>query len=327
MKILFFGSSKISVPFLEEIHKSRHSISLVVTTADKPAGRGRKTVPNVVKSKAIELGIDFIQIEKFDDIFFDRFSKLKPDAVVVASFGKIFPGKLFELTDARWFNVHPSLLPKYRGPTPIISTLLNGDRVGGVSIIEVVPEVDKGAIYARVEFEVKADDNLDSLERKSIEFGKPLLVKVLDLAETGKIKSYPQDEKNATFSYKITKDDLKIDWDTSAEKIVNRIRAFSSSPGAYFLWKDLRIKVLKAAALNDSPVNAYPDNIKIDKSGTNNNEKNGLVIAADKKTGILVRCNGNEMVKIELLQPEGKRVMSSVDFINGYRLKAGESFE
>ena len=326
MKILFFGSSEISVPFLEEIHKSRHSISLVVTTADKPAGRGRKTCPNVVKSKAIELGIDFIQIEKFDGIFFERFSMLKPDAVVVASFGKIFTGKLFELTAARWINVHPSLLPKYRGPTPIISTLLNGDRVGGVSIIEVVPEVDKGAIYAQVKFEVEADDNLDSLERKSIEFGKPLLIKVLDLAEIGKIKPYPQDEKNVTFSYKITKDDLKIDWDSSAEKIVNRVRAFSSSPGAYFLWKGLRIKVLKAAVLNDSQVNTYQDNFKIDKSGTNK-KKNGLVIAADKKTGILVRCNGNEMVKIELLQPEGKRVMSSVDFINGYRLGAGESFE
>lgn len=119
--------------------------------------------------------------------------------MVVASFGKIFPEKLFELTAARWFNVHPSLLPKYRGPTPIISTLLNGDRVGGVSIIEVVPEVDKGAIYAQVKFEVETDDNLDSLERKSIEIGKPLLVKVLDLAEIGKIKPYPQDEKKCYF--------------------------------------------------------------------------------------------------------------------------------
>ncbi|MFA5014481.1 MAG: methionyl-tRNA formyltransferase [Actinomycetota bacterium] len=327
MKILFFGSSEFSVPFLEEINKSKHNVSLVVTTADKPAGRGRKTAPNVVKSKAIELGLDFIQIEKFDDSFFDRFTGLELDAVVVASFGKIFPGKLFELTDALWFNVHPSLLPKYRGPTPIISTLLNGDKVGGVSIIEVIPEVDKGGIYEQVKFGVEIDDNLDSLERKSVEFGKLLLIKVLDLAEIEKIKPYPQDEKNATFSYKITKDDLKIGWDSSAEKIVNRIRAFSPKPGAYFLWKGLRIKILKAAVLNGSPVNAYQDNFKIDKSRIDKNKKNGLVLAADKKTGILVRCNNNETVKIELLQPQGKKTMSSVDFINGYRLEAGESFE
>lgn len=327
MKILFFGSSGFSVPFLEEIYKSKHNVSLVVTTADKPAGRGRKTAPNVVKNKAIELGLDFIQIEKFDDSFFDRFTRLEHDAIVVASFGKIFPVKLFELADALWFNVHPSLLPKYRGPTPIISTLLNGDKVGGVSIIEVVPEVDKGGIYEQVKFGVEIDDNLDSLERKSVELGKLLLIKVLDLAEAGKIKPYPQDEKNATFSYKITKDDLKIDWDSSAEKIVSRIKAFSSKPGAYFLWKGLRIKVLRAIVLDGSQVNTYPDNFKLDKSRIDKNKKNGLVLAADKKTGILVRCNNNEAVKIELLQPQGKKTMSSIDFINGYRLGAGESFE
>lgn len=327
MKILFFGSSGFSVPFLEEIYKSKHKISLVVTTADKPAGRGRKTTPNAVKSKAIELGLDFIQIEKFDDSFFDRVAGLEPDAVVVASFGKIFPGKLFKLTDARWFNVHPSLLPKYRGPTPIISTLLNGERVGGVSIIEVVPEVDKGGIYEQVKFGIEADDDMGSLERKAVELGKPLLIKVLDLSEAGKIAPYPQDEENATFSYKITKDDLKIDWDSSAENIVNRVRAFSPGPGAYFFWKGSRIKVLKAVISNGLPVNTYQDDSSIVKSGTSKNKKNGLVLAADKKAGIFVRCNGKEIVKIELLQPQGKRPMTSVDFINGYRLEAGENFE
>ncbi|HEY4695304.1 MAG TPA: methionyl-tRNA formyltransferase [Candidatus Hydromicrobium sp.] len=322
MKILFFGSSEISVPFLEEIYKSRHSISLVVTTADKPAGRGRKTAPNIVKSKAAELGVDFIQIEKFDSIFLNKFTSLEFNGVVVASFGKIFPEKIFKLTSARWFNVHPSLLPGYRGPTPIISTLLNGDKVGGVSIIEVVPEVDAGGIYAQVKFGVEEDDNRDSLEGKSIKFGKPLLMAVLDLVESEKIKPYPQDKGNVVYSYKITKDDIKINWDSRAVEIVNKVRAFSSSPGAYFLWKGSRIKVLKASVLNEAIINAYPDKLRIGK-----NRKNGFVVEADKKTGILVKCNGNEMVKIELLQPQGKKVMSSVDFINGYRLEAGESFE
>ncbi|GAG99908.1 unnamed protein product, partial [marine sediment metagenome] len=128
MKILFFGSSEISVPFLEEIYESRHSITSVVTITDKPAGRGRRNTPNIVKKRAIELGIDFIQIEKFDHSFFDKFAELEFDGAVVVSFGKILPGKIFKLTTARWLNVHPSLLPRYRGPTPIISTLLNGDK-------------------------------------------------------------------------------------------------------------------------------------------------------------------------------------------------------
>ncbi len=322
MKILFFGSSEISVPFLEEIYKSRHSITSVVTITDKPAGRGRRNTPNIVKKRAIELGIDFIQIEKFDHSFFDKFAELEFDGVVVVSFGKILPGKIFKLTTARWLNVHPSLLPRYRGPTPIISALLNGDRVSGVSIIEVVPEVDAGGIYAQVKFGVEEDDNRDSLEQKSIKFGKSLLMTVLDLIENENLNSYPQDEESVIYSHKITKEDLKINWDSSAAEIVNKIRAFSSRPGAYCLWKGLRIKILKASVPGGTASNAYLDKLKFDK-----NEKNGLVVEADKKTGILIKCNKNEMVKIEKLQPQGRKVISSADFINGYRLEAGENFD
>lgn len=322
MKILFFGSSEISVPFLEEIYKSRHSITSVVTTIDKPAGRGRRTTLNIVKKKAIELGIDFIQIEKFEDNFFDNFVKLEFDVVVVASFGKILPERIFKLTTVRWLNVHPSLLPRYRGPTPIISALLNGDKVGGVSIIEVVYEVDAGKIYAQVKFGVEQDDNKDSLEQKSIKFGKPLLMAVLDLIENENLKPYPQDEENVVYSYKIAKEDLKINWDSSAVEIVNKIRAFSSNPGAYCLWKGLRIKILKASVLSGAASNAHLDKLKVE-----GNEKNGLVVEADKKTGILVSCNKNEIVKIERLKPQGGKVMSAADFINGYRLEAGENFD
>jgi len=322
LKILFFGSSEISVPFLEEIYKSRHSITSVVTITDKPAGRGRRNTPNIVKKRAIELGIDFIQIEKFDHSFFDKFAELEFDGVVVVSFGKILPERIFKLTTARWLNVHPSLLPRYRGPTPIISALLNGDRVSGVSIIEVVPEVDAGGIYAQVKFGVEEDDNRDSLEQKSIKFGKSLLMTVLDLIENENLNSYPQDEESVIYSHKITKEDLKINWDSSAAEIVNKIRAFSSRPGAYCLWKGLRIKILKASVPGGTASNAYLDKLKFDE-----NEKNGLVVEADKKTGILIKCNKNEMVKIEKLQPQGRKVISSADFINGYRLEAGENFE
>ncbi|GAJ13247.1 unnamed protein product, partial [marine sediment metagenome] len=228
---------------------------------------------NIVKKRAIELGIDFIQIEKFDHSFFDKFAELEFDGAVVVSFGKILPGKIFKLTTARWLNVHPSLLPRYRGPTPIISTLLNGDKVGGVSIIKVVPEVDAGGIYAQVKFGVEEDDNRDSLEQKSIKFGKSLLMTVLDLIENEDLNSYPQDEENVIYSHKITKEDLKINWDSSAAEIVNKIRAFSSRPGAYCLWKGLRIKILKASVPGGTAINAYLDKLKFDE-----NEKNGLVV-------------------------------------------------
>jgi len=182
--------------------------------------------------------------------------------------------------------------------------------------------VDSHSVTDRLKFGVEEDDNRDSLEQKSIKFGKPLLMTVLDLIENENLKSYPQDEENVVYSHKITKEDLKINWDSSTVKIVNKIRAFSSNPGAYCLWKGLRIKILKANVLSRAESSAYLDKLKFDES-----EKNGLVVEADKKTGILVKCNKNEMLKIELLQPQDRKVMSAADFINGYRLEASENFE
>jgi methionyl-tRNA formyltransferase len=320
LNILFFGSSEISIPFLEEINVSRHKISSVVTTTDKHAGRGRKVTPNIVKTKALELGERLIQVEKFDTDSYSKFKKLDFDTALVVSFGKIIPAEMFEFNRARWLNVHPSLLPKYRGPTPVISTLLNGDEKSGVSIIEVVPEVDAGPIYAQISFSVEASDNRDSLEHKSIVFGKPLLMTTLDLIEEDSLKPYPQDESNVVYCSKIKKEDLKVNWENKAHEIVNKIRAFSSKPGAYFLWKGTRVKLFEAQVLTDEEKNMYNDDIK-------DSSRSGMVVKADKKTGILVKCGENDLVRIEKLQPQGKNAMSSIDFINGYRLKTGENFE
>lgn len=320
MNILFFGSSEISVPFLEEIHSSRHKISSVVTIIDKHAGRGKKVTPNIVKVKALELGTGLIQVEKFDDDFYSNLKKINFDTALVVSFGKIFPAKIFELTSARWLNVHPSLLPRYRGPTPIVSTLLNGDKNGGISIIEVTPEVDAGRIYAQVSFGLEVNDNRDSLEYKSIIFGKSLLVAVLNLLEDGVLKPYPQDESGVVYSTKIKKEDLKINWKCTAREIVNKIRAFSSKPGAYCLWKGIRIKLLEAVALSDGEKSLYLDDIKGSGRG-------GFVVRADKKEGILIGCGNSDLIRVEILQLQGKNAVSSADFVNGYRLKAGENFE
>jgi methionyl-tRNA formyltransferase len=322
LKIIFFGSSDISVPFLEELHRSRHKVILVVTSVDKPSGRGRKVIYNVVKRKAKELGIDFIQIEKFNDKFFNILKEKKFDAAVISSFGKILDKKLLGLANVRWINVHPSLLPEYRGPTPITSAILNGDKVGGVSIIEVVPDVDAGGIYAQIKFKIEEDDNRDSYEQKVIMFGKSVLLNILDFIEYNNLKPFPQDIKGITYTKKIKKEDLKINWEENIETIINKVKAFSSKPGAYCYWKNTRIKILKVSATdnfaNDSFLSGMVFNKKI---------MNGKVIIADKKSGIVIKCKGNKFLKIELLQPEGKKVMSAVDFINGYRLEAGEIFE
>lgn len=322
MKVIFFGSSNISVPFLEELYKSNHSVELVVTTIDRPAGRGRKITPNIVKSKASELGIEYILVDKLDDTFFNKFKSLEFDAAVVVCFGKIFPEKIFSIKPVKWLNVHPSLLPAHRGPTPIVSMLLNGDKTGGVSIIEVVPEIDAGDIYAQIKFGIEENDDRDSLEKKSVFFGSPILIKVLDLVETGNIKPYPQGKSNISYGDKIKKDDLKINWENSAEEIINKIRAFSSSPGAYCFWRDSRVKILEAAIIKAPELKLY-----LTGSNKLKNKKNGLILKAGKDTDILVKCNGSELLRIKALQPQGKKAMSAVDFINGYRLKPGDNFE
>ncbi len=322
MKVIFFGSSNISVPFLEELYKSNHSVELAVTTIDRPAGRGRKITPNIIKNKATELGIEYILVDKIDDIFFDRFKSMEFNVVVVVCFGKIFPEKIFSIKPVKWLNVHPSLLPAHRGPAPIVSTLLNGDKMGGVSIIEVVPEIDAGDIYAQVKFGIEESDNRDSLERKSVFFGSSILIKVLDLLENGNIKPYPQGEDDISYSYKIKKDDLKIKWENSTEKIINKIRAFSSNPGAYCFWRGLRIKILEAAAIEAAALKLFLTELNKLK-----NKENGLILKAGKDSDILVKCNGNELLRVKTLQLQGKKAMSAVDFVNGYRLKPGDKFE
>ena len=147
-----------------------------------------------------------------------------------------------------------------------------------------------------------------------------LTMTTLDLIEDDLLKPYPQDESGVVYCGKIKKEDLKVNWENTAYNIVNIIRAFSSRPGAYCLWKGMRIKLLKAKVLAVEEKNIYSDNIKgCGRSGT--------VVRADRKAGILIKCGIDDLVRIEELQPQGKKVMSSVDFMNGYRLVAGENFE
>jgi len=317
LKLLFFGSSKFSVPFLEEIYNSRHRILKVVTAPDKKQGRGKKVLPNPVKKSSMELGVDFIEAEKIDDELIEGISKTVFDCIVVVSSGLILPKKLLDLTPDMCINVHPSLLPKYRGPSPIISTLLNGDDRAGISIIKMVEEVDAGDIYIQAEFGVGSDDNRDVLENKLERVGCPLLIAALDLIEGTGLTTIPQCDKDATFTSMIRKEDLKINWKSSAVEIVNKVRAFSSKPGCYCLWRKNRIKILKASVFEDG--NRY-------KSNFGREEKCGTILSADKKTGILVKCGNDEIVKIERLKTPGKNVISAIDFVNGYCVKSGEIF-
>ncbi len=302
---------------MEEIYNSSHRIIKVVAAPDKKQGRGKKILPNPVKKRSMELGVDFTETEKIDDELIKSISKTVFDCIVVVSSGFILPKKLLDLAPDMCINVHPSLLPKYRGPSPIISTLLSGDDKAGVSIMKMTEEVDAGDIYIQAEFGIGSDDNRDVLENKLETVGCPLLVAALDLIEVTGLATIPQCDKDATFTSMIRKEDLKINWKSSAAEIVNKVRAFSSKPGCYCLWRKNRIKILKASVFEDSSRH---------KSNSGREEKCGTILSADKKTGILVKCGNDEIVKIEMLKAPGKNVISAADFVNGYCVKAGEIF-
>ncbi|MCL4416507.1 MAG: methionyl-tRNA formyltransferase [Actinobacteria bacterium] len=318
MKIIFFGSSEFSIPFLEAIYRSNHEISAVVTNIDRETGRGRKVLPNPVKLKTIELGLKFLEIVKMDDDIFRKLLDLNFDGFVVVSFGHIIPENILNLSNGASVNVHPSLLPKYRGPSPITTALMNGDVETGVSIIRISKELDCGDIFIQTRFKISDDDNRDILEKKIIETGAPLLVGVLNLIETGIIEPYPQTGQ-ASYTRTFDSSNLKINWSLKAKDIVNKIRAFSSEPGVSTTFNNLRIKILNAREYED-----------IDEDTANlitaNDFLSGAIIKADKHSGLIVKCKSGEALKILELKVEGKNRISYLDFLNGYNIKTGDYF-
>jgi methionyl-tRNA formyltransferase len=238
----------------------------------------------------------------------------------------ILPGKVFEKWPGRWVNLHPSILPQYRGPSPMISALLDGAKQTGITINDVVEKVDSGMIFDQVKFNIESDDNLECLENKVIRFGGPLLISVLDRIEDEDLKPFPQGEDGVSYTKKISKDDLLIDWTGTGEDIVNRIRAFSPLPGAYGFLGGERIKILRASLQASAQVSSGTS-----AEGGDGDEKMiesaGTIIAAGAKQGLLIRCGGGEIISIETLQPAGKKPMDHKSFINGYHPGAGARFE
>lgn len=326
MRIVYFGSSEFSVPFLKKIIGSRHLVTAVFTNADKKKGRGRKLAPNPVKEAAISAGIKVFEIEKMDEEFIEDLSRIEFDLCIVISFGMILPGKVFEKWPGRWVNLHPSILPQYRGPSPMISALLDGAKQTGITINDVVEKVDSGMIFDQVKFNIESDDNLECLENKVIRFGGPLLISVLDRIEDEDLKPFSQGEDGVSYTKKISKDDLLIDWTGTGEDIVNRIRAFSPLPGAYGFLGGERIKILRASLQASAQVSSDTS-----AEGGDGDEKMiepaGTIIAAGAKQGLLIRCGGGEIISIETLQPAGKKPMDHKSFINGYHPGTGARFE
>lgn len=244
------GSPQFTIPVLNALIYSPHEIVAVYTHPDRGTGRGRKQQVAPIKERAQESGIEVHQPSsvKSEEVV-KEMKSLKPDLIVIAGFGQILPKEILDVPRFGCLNIHPSLLPKHRGPSPVIKTLLEGELESGVSIMLLDEGMDTGPILAQEKMAVGTEDNVQTLTNKLFERGAALLTRVIPAYVNGSVTPSEQDHKQATYSQKIRKEDGEIRWTSTAEKIWWQIRALSSWPGTYTYWQGQLIKVIEATPI------------------------------------------------------------------------------
>ncbi len=309
--IIFFGTPKLSVYTLKELVEEGFNIKAVVTKPDKPCGRNRKPQYPPVKIFALRKEIPVFQPLTLRDITFqDSIRNLNPDFFAVIAFGKILPVKLLKIPNKDALNIHFSILPKYRGASPVATSILNGDTETGVSIIQVAKKLDCGDIFFIVKDTISTDENTCDVEDKLIKTGTEALIKILNNYDQFSEIRIMQNEDNASFAPILKKEDGKINWGESAVLISRKIRAFNPWPCAHTIFKDRYIKLIKSEVSE----NTFSDS------------ETGTIVDFIPKCGFIISC-GTGALLIKELQPANKRVMSAIDFKNGYQLKLGDKFQ
>ena len=306
MKILFFGTAKFAVPVLNAILKTNHEISGVVTRPDRPGGRGRMLAPSPAKAAALEKGIACYQPEDLKEtVFLNRVEECKPDIFIVVSYGNILHPGLLAVPRLCPLNIHASLLPKYRGASPIQWALINGNEKTGVTIIKMTEKLDAGPILLKEDILIGDEDDAITLSEKLSHLAAEMIVKAVKLVEEGPAVFTPQDDRNATYAPKLHKNDGLINWGKSAGEIFNRIRGMQPWPGTFTYWNGKLLKVWKAKVSSSEGVNPHPG--EVESAG-----KDGIVVTA--------ACG---KVLVEELQLAGGRRLPAGDFISGHNLFPG----
>ena len=308
LKVILMGAGALACPLLEGLLAAgRDELAAVVTPPDRAAGRGLHCQPCALKTLAQGRGLPVFTPENAsDENFVAQLAALKPDVIVVASYGQFLKKNLLAVPRLGTINVHPSLLPKYRGASPIQWALANGDTETGVSVLYVTPKMDAGDILAQEKFAIAPGDTFCTLEPKLAALGAELLVRVLDQFRAGRTQGAPQDERQVTLARKLAKEDGGVDWSLPAETIRNRLRGFAPWPGAYttlpggILLKIHEVRV-EAGAAGVAP---------------------GTILEA-AGAGPLV-ATGAGGLRLLQVQPAGKKPMPGADFLRGHRLGAGD---
>jgi methionyl-tRNA formyltransferase len=310
MRSIFMGTPQFAVPILESLIQSSYDVVAVYTQPDKPAGRGKLLASPPTKELAMKHKIPVIQPNTLKSAgAVQELAGFHPELIVVAAFGCILPREVLSLPEFGCLNVHPSLLPKHRGPSPVADTLLCGDVFAGVTIMLMDEALDSGPILAQRKEAVSALDTTGSLTHKLASAGAELLMETLPEWLEGRLKPQAQDEGGATYSKLIANRDGELDWRLTAVELWRRVRAFNPWPGCYTWWKGKRLKIHSATPLGDKAKGEIGKVVALPKSAP---VRVGVVAGE----GILGLCQ---------VQLEGKREMSADEFTRGQRDFVGSS--
>jgi methionyl-tRNA formyltransferase len=305
LRVVFFGTPAFAVPTLEHLLRSSHHLAGVVTQPDRPRGRGQHVTAGPVKAVALSAGLPVLQPPTLArDQFESQLRALDADIGVVAAYGKILPDWLLATPPRGLINVHASLLPRYRGASPIHHAIMAGDTETGVTIMRVVKALDSGAMLTHTRVTIAAEDTTATLSPVLAEAGAVLLVRTLDEMSRGTVVETPQDESQATYAPRLTKDNGRIKWSRSATEIHNQVRGLSPWPHAYSFLDDTRLIVHRSRP-----------------TGTHADLAPGTIMATSIAEGLQIVCGDHQCLELVDVQLEGRRVHPGRD------LRANPSFK
>ena len=302
LRLVFMGTPDFAVPALGTLLDAGHDIVGVFSQPDRRSGRGRRLSAPPVKEFAESRGLTVFQPVSLreDAEARQRISDLAPDAIVVVAYGLFLPEETLAAPRLGCLNIHPSLLPRHRGPSPVATAILEGDETTGVTIMLLDEGMDTGPILNQSETPIGADEPCDQLTARLFDVGANFLTKTLELWSKGSITPTPQDDANATFTRRLQRSDGRIDWNDKAVSIARRVRAFTPWPGTSTTWKDRTFKVIRAspvAATFDAPAG------------------NSVTLNCPGGIGVTTGCGTLRLLEVQM---EGRRASAIEDFVRGY---------
>lgn len=305
-KIIFMGTPEFAVPALEAVHQ-KYGLCAVVTTPDKPKGRGQSMQPSAVKIKAEELSIPLFQpVSLKDEEFLSSIAAIEPDIIIVIAF-RILPAALYNLARIGAFNIHASLLPKYRGAAPINWAIIKGENVTGLTSFLLRETVDTGDMLLQEKVVIPPMSTAGDLHDMMMPLAAEMAVKTTGLLLSGSYVSRPQDASQSSPAPKLFREKCRLDWNSNPVEILNFIHGVSPVPGAWTLLDGLRLKILRAE-LSNNIINLEPGEYSITSERMN------------------IGCNGG-ILSVKELQYEGKKPLKIIDFLRGFRKNISGRFE